>query len=302
MDQGVAIKTWLVVVVIAALHCPVSLTTRVSVAGSVNGLGDPADLHIDVTANGPLSGFDDVDASPVSSDAMSVPSKMFGPERSRDVAAGVAFTINGVAFTLDPAVARSLQADLFTNAGAEEDDLPLNGGGRSLGQPIQNVIKASANFDEHIKSIADSKLLAGNAPQSNEWDSRDFRPPEWLVKLREVVRDESPNRPVQPGSTMSHTDAVDTTAWLWQSVNVFMSIQSRLEEIDPITLVVIGMFIFPFALVGLAWKIRGLVAPSRRMRKRKTAISEISRPLKRVRVRTRRRRTRSLRVKIEPQN
>ena len=302
LNRGAAIKTLLVVAVIVALHCPVSLTTRVSVAGTVNELGDPADPHGGVTARRPLSGIDEVDATPALTDAVPARSKKSGPERRRDAPADVAFTINGVVFTFDSLVARSFWLDLFTNAGAEEDDLPSSGGGKNLSLPTHRVIKVNAHFNEHVKSISDSKFLSPNSPQLNEWDSLDFRPPEWVMKVREVVRDAAPFQPESSTSHPgSHPGEVDAMTWLRQFVHFFVSIQRQIEEIEPMTLALIGIFILPFALVVIVLKIRKDAAPSRG-RQRQARTTETSRPPTRVRVRRRRKRTQSLRVKSEMQN
>ena len=307
--------------------CPVELTTRAGIAGTVNERGDPVNLRNGLAADMHLAVFEDADDMPVSHEAVPGSSRNFGRERGRDTADGIATAINGVFFTFDSVVAKSFALDRATNAGAEDDDLPLSGTGKNPASPSRKVMKVSANFNDHVKSVTDSKFQSPNSSNVNDWDLRDFRPPEWVMKLREMIRHRIPQQPSSSTSTSyasgnsygsgysygagysdgtgePDAESADNTSLLVMSANVFLIIQRKLEEMDSATIILIGMVTLPLVLMGVAWKTRDLVMPSRGTHRRSRRSHATSRPPTRVRVRVRKSRKSSdpIRAKTRLQN
>lgn len=332
LQQGVLIKTWVLAAIIAAMLCLVASTHRVAIAGTVDERGDPVDLRNGLAGDMPVLSSDEIDDRVESPEIVPGLSRTFGLDRSRDTADGIAVPIQGVFFTFDAVVAKSFSMDLATNAGAEDDDLPLNGTGRNPASSTRRVMKVSANFNEHVKSVAESKFQSPNSSYINDWDLRDFRPPEWVMKLREMARERVPGQPppsrtgyadgsgysygtgYSSGTGYSHgtgyaegtgeSESADPTSWLMLSANIFLIIQRRIEEMDSMTMVLIALLILPLLLLAVAWKTREYIVPSQGTHRRSRRTGGTSRPPTRVRVRTRRSRKRadSMRVKTGLQN
>ena len=280
--------------VIVALHGPVPLTTRASVAGTVIELGDPVDPYGGVPTDGRLSGAGDFDPSAASADAVPAVKKMYGLELSRDSAAGISLIVNGVAVTFDSVVARSYLIELVTNEGSMEGDLPANGEDKDLAMPGRSTTRTSSTFNEQIKSVSDNRIMSSDSNPLNEWDSRDFQAPQWVAQLRDVVRDDSP---AERESGTPHPDAIDSKTWIKQAVRFFTSVQTQFSSIDPLIVALLGIAIFPFVLVGLALSPGNRNLPSSAVRKSKKT-------RRRTSSRSRRQRdpTKSIRIKTRIQN
>jgi hypothetical protein len=300
-NRGDAIKTLIVAAIIAALHAPIALVTPVSFAGTVDALDSQAGLHVGMTMDESISST--VEFEPGRDSVRTGPAQpgTFEPKRYSDPALGVAVSIQGVAFTLDEAVAKSFRTGLASDAASDDDDLPAGGDRRDFSFVPRNVVRASLNFHDHMKSIAESRFSSLQLLQVDEWDRRDFRPPEWIAKLRDVVRIEGSagtQDPVQPDSSTPHAGAADSMSMLKESLRFIMFLQMQIQAIDPLILVLLGIVSFPMALLGymLAMHHQGAPSPAPQKGRKKRR----SRPV--TPIRRHRKRTQSVRVNTESQN
>ncbi len=295
-----AIKTLILAAVIAALHAPIAWVAPVSIAGAVDDSDDHAELRAGIALDERVPGVHEFDLSRDSTGAGLVPSGAFDPRHYRNPALGISFAIHGAAFTFDEAVAGSYRIGLASDAASDEDDLPSSADRSDFSAARRNVVRASLNFNDHMKSVADSRFSSPQLMQVDEWNARDFRPPEWMTKLRDAVRansrelkpDPDPSFPETP-----HPGAPDAQSLLRESLKFLSSLQAQIEAIDPLFLVLMGVVSLPVSLLGFALIMRYQRAPLRASRRGTPTRSQ---PV--TRVRRRRKRSRSSRIRTEAQN
>ena len=231
----------------------------------------------------------DLHESDLNRDATGGPAQpaTFDPERYNGSALGISFPIHGVAFTVDEAVARSYRTGLTNHAASTEDDLPGAGDSTDSLPAARKVNKASPSIHDHIRSDAESRFLSHQLLQVDEWDLRDFKPPEWVGKLRDAVRlggfyEISTNSPDSPygsyayeSKSLQPPDPTESKSWIKESVFFLWLIQKHVLSIDPVIAAIVGLISFPFALLGIARLQQGSApAPAvqiRRVSRRRTA-------------------------------
>jgi hypothetical protein len=270
-----------VATVVVAFHIALLLGTSVSIAATVNEFDGAVGPRAGMMTDERMPALREFEPGQSAVDAGQSRLNTFDPDSD----AGVLFYIQGIAFTVDGTVARSFRTELANDAMPEGQDQPAIGDG-NFSLTEYNVKRAGANFYEHMRSVSEGRFSQPQLLQVNEWDARDFKPPQWVDEARDVVRSDDASSP-EAVSVTSHRGGVDTETWIKAGMNFVFFVQNQFRRMDPLFIAILALVSVPFALIGIARSTRRGRAPSRALRHKHDA--EIP-PVRHSRVRGRRKR------------